>query len=435
MKPDFDAIVAGGGVAGAAAAAVLAGLGWSVLVVEPGQHDERRLAGELVHPVGVAGLAELGLLSPAFEPAARLDGFVVFPDRDVARCIELPYRHSGAEPAVALAMDHGAICRTLLAGVAARPAVTVAHGWRVTGLAGAASAPIVQIRLGGRTETVSSRIVVAADGASSSVRAHAGLSHRRVRTAVMTGYLVNPDALPRPGRGHIFTAVGGPVLAYAMGDHQARVLLNWRLPHQRSAEGEATALDGLPSRLRSEVEAAMATGTGLRFVSSDVTVAGVARGRVVLVGDAAGSCHPISASGMTMGIDDAMRLGRALRGDDLAAAFAHYAAERRALQRARTLLAAMLHEALGGATAEAGMLRAAVHRYWSGSARARAASMMLLGMEDLRTRAVLLEFARVMAGGVFGMQGGALSKLHRAGLMARLSMPLMRHVLDALRVH
>ena len=44
---DFGVIVAGGGIAGAATAAALAEFGWSVLIVEPGQRADRRLAGEV----------------------------------------------------------------------------------------------------------------------------------------------------------------------------------------------------------------------------------------------------------------------------------------------------------------------------------------------------------------------------------------------------
>jgi 2-polyprenyl-6-methoxyphenol hydroxylase-like FAD-dependent oxidoreductase len=425
---EVDAVVAGGGDAGSAAAAALAALGWSVLVIEPGQHDQRRLAGELIHPAGVAGLARLGLLAaPAFAAAARLDGFAVFPQASPAGSIELPYRR----PAVALALDHASICHALLTAVAALPTVAVARGWRVTGLAGMPGEPAVQIRRAGVTETVGCRLVVAADGASSPVRALAGIGHRRTRNAVLTGYLVDHAALPLPGRGHVFTAAGGPVLAYAIGGDRARVLFNRPL---RGTAGAATA--ALTPRLRAVVEAAMAAGTGRHFVSSDVVVDGVARGRVVLVGDAAGSCHPVTASGMTMGVDDAARLARALcrRDGNVAAALALYAAERRSRQRARVLLAALLHDALGGAGPEMGLLRAALLRYWSGSARARAASMALLAMDDLRTRSILLEFLRVLASGVAASCGEPVAMLRRAGLLARLSRPLLGHVVGAMRV-
>ena len=456
MTPDVDAVIAGGGVAGSAAAAALAHLGWSVLIVEPGQHDERRLAGELIHPAGVRRLAELGLLSaPAFAEAARLAGFAIFPEAGSPSCIDLPYacpapppyarpdpyRESAPPPppgpTVALALDHASICRSLLATVAARPAVTIARGWRVTSLQGTLREPIVQLHRAGVTETVSARLVVAADGASSPVRAYAGIAHRRIRNAVLTGYLVAEDALPRPGHGHIFTAAGGPVLAYAIGGQRARVLFNGPFRDATGARaGAQPRTDALTPPLRAAVEAAMAASTGQRFVSSDVTVSGVSRGHVVLVGDAAGTCHPITASGMTMGTDDAIRLAQALRSrdGDVPAALALYAAERRSRQRARTLLAAMLHDALGGAGPEMGLLRAALHRYWTGSARARTTSMALLGMDDLGVGSILIEFLRVAASGLVVSLGEPHSILRRAGLMARLSHPMMRHVLSTIRV-
>ena len=118
---------------GSATAAALASLGLSVLIIEPGQHDDRRLAGELIHPAGVTGLADLGLLaSPVFASAARLDGFSIFPEAGPAGCIQLPYHGPAGEPAVALALDHASICQGLLAAVAMLPRVSVARGWRVT---------------------------------------------------------------------------------------------------------------------------------------------------------------------------------------------------------------------------------------------------------------------------------------------------------------
>ncbi|MEJ0019568.1 MAG: FAD-dependent monooxygenase [Acetobacteraceae bacterium] len=432
MTWDVDAVVAGGGVAGSSTAAALAALGWSVLIVEPGQHDDRRLSGELIHPAGVAGLARLGLLSSAFAAAARLAGFVVLPDAEAPGGVHLPYRNGQA----ALALDHAAICRSMLADVAALPRVSLARGWRVAGMADIAGGAVVQMRRGTTTEAVSCRLLVAADGASSPVRCHAGLRHRRTRTALLTGYLVDPAALPVAGYGHVFSAAGGPVLAYAIGPDRARVLLNRALPRHGSHGEPATLPACLPPRLRAEVEAASAAGAVQRFVSSDVAVTGVARGRVVLVGDAAGTCHPISASGMTMGIDDAIRLGQALRDrdGDIAASLARYAAQRRPRQRARVLLAALLHEVLGGAAAEMGMLRAGMHRYWSGNARARTASMALLAMDDPSVRSILLEVLRVAACGFVASCGEPATLLHRSLLTVRLSRHVTRHLIGALRV-
>src|SRR5262249_24627306 len=75
---DIAVIGGGGGVAGMAAAAAIHQLGYQVLLVEPGLNDERRLAGEVFHPPGVAGLAELGLLPAVMStPAVTVNGFSV----------------------------------------------------------------------------------------------------------------------------------------------------------------------------------------------------------------------------------------------------------------------------------------------------------------------------------------------------------------------
>ena len=97
-------------------------------------------------------------------------------------------------------------------------------------------------------------------------------------------------------------------------------------------------------------------------------------------------------------------------------------------------LAALLHETLGGTWPESGMLRAAMHRYWSGSARARAASMALLAMDDVSTASILLEFLRILASGLLTSSRESSNLLHRAMLTARLSQPMMRHMLAAIRV-
>ena len=88
-----DVLIAGGSVAGAATAAALGEFGFSVLIVEPGQRLERRLAGELIHPLGVAGLQELGLFNlEAFATAASVKGFAVFPEPgSMGSRILLPY--------------------------------------------------------------------------------------------------------------------------------------------------------------------------------------------------------------------------------------------------------------------------------------------------------------------------------------------------------
>ncbi|MBT2375343.1 hypothetical protein [Pseudomonas fluorescens] len=80
---DFDVIIAGASVAGVVAAAAIRDFGWRILIVEPGQHMERRLAGERLHPSCVAGLVQLGLAQEnLFADSAVIEGFTI-----VRRCL------------------------------------------------------------------------------------------------------------------------------------------------------------------------------------------------------------------------------------------------------------------------------------------------------------------------------------------------------------
>ncbi|MBV9784851.1 MAG: FAD-dependent monooxygenase [Acidisphaera sp.] len=437
MSGDPDVIVAGGGVAGCAAASCLATLGWSVLLVEPGQHEERRLSGEFIHPACVADLAELGLLAPAdIARAAPLRGFAVFAEPSPTPPMHLLYRSGDAGRSTALALDHGTLRRTLLDAAGRIERVSVARGCRVVGLDdGAPGRSAVHLARGGQRETVPCRLLVAADGASSRVRDMAGIAHRRHGGARFSGYRIGSEALPAPGLGHVFLGAKHPVLAYAIGDGAARVLFEQPVgPDRRARPDECTAM--LPAPLREALGAAVSAGGGLGFAARHVAVSAVVRGGVALVGDAAGSCHPLTASGMSMAVADAFRLRDALcrASGDVALALRLYARERRAQQRARMLLAALLHDTLGGTAPAMEFLRDGLLRYWMRSAGGRAASLQLIASTETRVHAVLHELAWVALHGLCRPPGGLSGLARQVGAMAKLALPIMRLTTDTIRI-
>jgi squalene monooxygenase len=399
---NYDVIIAGAGVAGAAAAAALKDFGWSVLIAEPGQQHDRRLAGELIHPTGIAGLAELGLLRPGiFANAASIRGFVAFPDFGTAdNAVHLPYPASEDFTHSAVALEHARIRQDLLSAIDAFDHVTVKYGARVVGLDQSNRDVVgVSIKEGDRATEFTCRIVVAADGATSAVRALAGIGHRRTRTSTLTGHIVDRATLPMPGHGHVFIGAEAPVLAYPIGQDRVRVMFDQ--PVARSAIEPRTyqqwLLQGVPSPLRTEIAAALGIQRGLSFATADVFVEAAARGRVALVGDAGGSCHPLTATGMTACIGDSLRLRDALRErkDDLAGALALYARRRRGPQRARLLVGTLLHQICSRKALEARTIRAGLVRYWRDGQQARRRSMAILAMFDNRLTSAALEMAKV----------------------------------------
>ena len=177
---DIEVIVGGAGVAGLAATAALQQLGFRVTLIEPGLNDERRLAGEVFHPPGVAGLADLGMLSAlACEPAVNVEGFSVWSDGE---CTKLPYNFVPAHRMPGLCLEHAKIRRRLTDLVRALPNVSIQNGARIVEIEQKdPSCVMVNVENGGALIRYRCQVVVAADGATSRIGRLAGIvvQHRR----------------------------------------------------------------------------------------------------------------------------------------------------------------------------------------------------------------------------------------------------------------
>lgn len=400
---DYDVIIGGGGVAGASVAAAMHQLGLRVLVVEPGLNDARRLAGEVFHPPGVIGLAELGLLSALRSPdAIALEGFSVSVDGDR---IQLPYDSVHAHRTSGLSLEHGLIRSRMLDAVAKLPGVTVAQGARVVGIDQSdASQAIVNVSTGDESRPYRCGMVIAADGTSSHLARLSGIRIANRRISTILGYRITTQNLPQAGFGHVFLGGETPILVYPISQTQARVLFD--LPNETDRRagtaGCITLAAALPSALRAEVAQAIETQPRLSFVTQATVPDRVAHGRMALVGDAGGCCHPLTASGMTMCISDALLLRRALADapDDVPAGLRLYQERRHWPQATRLVLADALRDALCGASPALRVIRRGILTHWQHNADGRAATMALLSTADGRPSVLLRHIAAVMARGL-----------------------------------
>lgn len=402
---DFDVIVAGGGVAGISAAAALKEFGWSVLIVEPGQHDDRRLAGELIHPAGIAALTELGLCSArSFEGAIPIRGFVAFSGVEDGRGqVSLPYIDRGSSR-YGFALDHARIRSGLQASVAALPNVETLFGGRIVGIDEQGSITTVAIMSMGVLRNLDCRLVIAADGAASAVRGFAGIAHTRRPISKITGYVITDRNLPIPGFGHVFIGSLAPLLVYEIGNGSVRVLFDQPIDHSDVSpmDHRARIIDSIPhAHLRDEIVDAVKSQRGLSFMAANVMVDRSTRGRIALIGDASGSCHPLTATGMTIGATDALRLRDAFRDSrgDVATGLELYGARRKAPQRSRVLVASALHGTCSGRSQESRLIRSGLIRYWMRSDRGRLASMAILAMSDVSFTSAVYEMILVILHG------------------------------------
>jgi len=437
-------VVAGGGVAGSAAAAALSQLGYQVAVVEPGMDGARRLAGELVHHTGAAALQELGLLDAVCgDERSEIAGFSVrFGGAPDSAVVHLPYSEDGAPACPAFAMEHDAIRQRMLKAVSLLPGVTVLDRARITAvdLSNGDYASVTISSHSGET-VVRPRLLVGADGTSSPVSRMVGIAQLRRQVSTLFGFLLHKCPLPDPGYGHVFLGASGPVLAYQVSKDVARIMFD--LPHSAAGrdkiESCRESLHALPERLRGEVSKRLDEPGVVASSSYTATVREVARGRLALVGDAAGCCHPLTATGLTVCTRDALRLRDALRDTDgdIERALPLYAHRRRSPQRTRMVLARGLYEVFCAQSPESRLIRDGLLEYWNGSCSSRAKSMALLSTEEDRLRLMLMEVAQVMLHGLgtriseAWRQGGVFPRETR--VLLGLSRLLLRHASETLR--
>jgi 2-polyprenyl-6-methoxyphenol hydroxylase-like FAD-dependent oxidoreductase len=303
-----------------------------------------------------------------------------------------------------LCLDHGLIRARMLNAVSALSNVTFKRDARVVRIDQSEAAHlVVNVAAGGETTRYRCRMLIAADGTSSRLARLAGIGVRNRRISTVIGYRISTENFPQREYGQVFLGAATPMLLYPIGRDQARILFD--IPYR--SDSRATAADcislaaALPVALREEVVRAIETQPRLSVVTQAITAERSVQGRVVLVGDAGGSCHPLTATGMTMCISDALLLRKALieRASNLPAALQLYQQRRRWPQATRLALADALRDALCGASPELRVVRSGILAHWRDSTAGRAATLALLSTADGRPLVLLRHIVAVMVRG------------------------------------
>jgi len=397
---DVDVVIGGGGVAGAVTAIALQQLGYETLVVEPGLNDDRRLAGELLHPPGVAGLAELGVLDSLMrQPAVTVKGFCVV-DADDPEQIRLPYDAVRAHRAPGLSLEHGLIRQRLMQAAKEQPLVKVVENARVTNVDQSKASHVTVQVAGPETATqYRCQFLVAADGASSAIRRFAGIGANNRRIATIFGYRFPATTLPERDYGFVFIGSRTPILIYPINESEARIMFD--IPydaHRKPTPKDCLNLAAsLPPDLRREVEWVIASQPQVSAVIHEVAAQQLTNGRVVLVGDAAVTCHPLTATGMTLCITDALLLRDAIadRRHDVRQALELHRRRRRWRQVTRLSLAETLRDVFCGCDPNLQIVRRGVLHYWR-SSNGPTASLALLSTADGRPHSLIRQFVMVL---------------------------------------
>lgn len=315
---EVDLTIVGGGMVGASLAAALAGTDVRVLLVESVPFDSgaqrsfdarttalgnasQRIYGALGIWAAIAGEAE-PIRSIHISEAGRF-GFA-----------RLTAEEQGIE-AFGYVVANRALGAALWRRLKADPRVLLRVPARVGAIEIGADAAVLTVEAAdGGVETVSTRLIVAADGAHSQVRTAAGIEasvEDYEQVAVVTTVATDQ---PHEGRAHERFTAEGPLAVLPL--HDGNLAVIWaRTP---AAAQELLGLD--ESAFLARLQAAFgwragrftgAGGRGSYPLKLTRAVTAVAR-RVVLIGNAAQALHPVAGQGFNLGLRDAAMLAEVI---------------------------------------------------------------------------------------------------------------------------
>jgi 2-octaprenyl-6-methoxyphenol hydroxylase len=314
----FDVAIVGGGMVGASLAVALAGSGRAVILIEgvaPGSaaqpsFDERTTAlgnasRRIFEGLGVwHGLArEAAAIRTIHVSDAGRFGFA-----------RLDASEQGID-AFGYVVPNRVIGSALWLKLASAAGITLRMPARTEAVQIADDYAELTIRVeGSMPETLRARLVVAADGAHSSIRAAAGIDagvEDYNQVAIVT--TVTVDRPHRDTAYERFTPTG-PLALLPL--HSGGMAIVWTAAPQRATEllalGDAAFLDALQARFGWRAGRFLATGRRASYPLQLTRAASSVAKRAVLIGNAAQALHPVAGQGFNLGLRDAAMLAELL---------------------------------------------------------------------------------------------------------------------------
>ena len=306
MDANYDLVIVGGGVGGAALAGSMASAGARVLVLEAESRFRDRVRGEAIMPWGVAEVKLLGLEHTLIQAAANpLPFWDSYAGADRSGHRDLRRTTRAEEPA--LACYHPKLQESLLRWAEGCGA-EVRRGARVTALGVSGYRRTVSVDGG---EQFSARMVVGADGRASRLRGLGGFDvHQDPDQNLVAGVLIDGVDLSNDAtHAWLDTTKGHFILHFPHGRGRARVYLCYPAASARRYSGDGDIAEVLGQCMASGVpEEAYANaspaGPLATFDGRSVWADTAYKDGVALIGDAAANSDPTWGQGLSVALRD-----------------------------------------------------------------------------------------------------------------------------------
>jgi 2-polyprenyl-6-methoxyphenol hydroxylase-like FAD-dependent oxidoreductase len=339
-----DVLIVGGGIAGSSLAYALASAGRSVTVLESSTEYEDRVRGESVMPWGVKEARNLGVEQVLLDAGAHVTPAWLQYVEGVGEPAMLPMSMMIEGISGTLNLRHPDACQALIGAAAAAGATVVRDVHDVKLRAGQ---PVSITYSTDRPGEAHARLVVGADGRSSTVRRQAGISLQRDDPANYIAGLLVDGLAGIPDDHDVMVGEGDLLLLmFHQGGGRARLYVGLGRSGQRRFAGPGAAAQFLAAwrpgcyPLAELVAAGSPAGPCATYPGDDTWTDTPFADGVVLVGDAAGYNDPIVGQGLSIALRDA-RIVRdlILDGARQPADFAPYGRERSERMRRLRLIA------------------------------------------------------------------------------------------------
>ncbi len=335
-----DLVIVGGGIAGGALAIVMARAGTSVLVLERQSEYRDHVRGEILWPWGVRTARLLGLESELLDAGALVVGWLDTYDEgaDGPTGLDVGAVIDGINGSVNL--THPTACAALGEAAAAAGA-TVRMGVQQVRVSPGKQPLVRWVAGNGERQEARCKFIVGADGRRSSVRSQAAIPFEVDSPAHLIAGLLAEGVEGIAGDVNLM-ARESDLLFFSFPEESGRTRLYLCFPTaqrsrfagrngaQKFLETSALAcLDGV-----ARLENARPAGPCATFPGEDSRAQLPLAEGAVLIGDAAGYENPLQGQGLSMALQDAHDVSRALlSGSSPSAALEQYAAARAVRQR------------------------------------------------------------------------------------------------------